>query len=69
MKERTRGNGGGGEKKKKKKKKKRNRRRRIEEEEEEEGALTSGLRLETSSTEWRAVGAMPWMGIRPIVDD
>lgn len=31
--------------------------------------LTSGLRLETRSTEWMAVGAMPWMAILPVIAD
>lgn len=32
-------------------------------------SLTSGLRLETSRTEWRAVGGMPWMAMRPATAD
>lgn len=32
-------------------------------------SLTSGLRLETRRTEWRAVGGMPWMAIRPATAD
>lgn len=33
------------------------------------GELTSGLRLEMRSTEWMAVGTMPWMVIRPVIAD
>lgn len=33
------------------------------------GGLTSGLRLETRSTEWMVVGTMPWMVIRPVIAD